>query len=105
MRRTNLVFISLMAFVASSGVESCTKPTPRLMPVLPSRSTLHDMMVPNSCSTSAKQVDACADIATDLVLDWYKVLLLYGTLHDMMVSDSCSRSAKQVGASARQADA
>ena len=48
---TILLFSSLMAFVASSGVDSCTKPTPLLAPVFWSRSTLQEMMVPNSCST------------------------------------------------------
>ncbi|KAA6418624.1 MAG: hypothetical protein FRX49_11449 [Trebouxia sp. A1-2] len=58
---TSFVFISLMALVASSGVDSCTKPTPRLIPVLGSRSTLHDMMVPNSCRhISSLQSEAAA---------------------------------------------
>lgn len=57
---TSLVFISEIALVASSGVESCTKPTPRLMPVLGSRSTLHDMMVPNSCRQQRKRAQAAA---------------------------------------------
>lgn len=48
---TILLFSSLMAFVASSGVDSCTKPTPLLAPVFWSRSTLQEMIVPNSCST------------------------------------------------------
>ena len=52
LKHTSLVFISEMALVASSGVDSCTKPTPRLIPVLPSRSTLHDMIVPNSCTSN-----------------------------------------------------